>query len=249
MRIIKKIIHDLLFLLSLYVIGTIVGGSVYSLRILGRIKIIHWERFPKYNRKPELFKRGLIVVSNHPSLLEPLLVAGLFFTQYLVHPFRLSPWNVSEEKNYNNIWWLWAKSRIIWVDRESPEKARETFIKVKNVINAGGIVILFAEGGRTFKREKLYSKKGKEIAILQEGIGLLIRRTEASVLFIWVEGSDDFFPNTLWVDEKTSRFPFPRFWKKITIKIGSTVYFQKKSKEELTQEVAAKLLELADEPC
>jgi len=249
MRIIKKIIHDLLFLLSLYVIGTIVGGSVYSLRILGRIKIIHWERFPKYNRKPELFKRGLIVVSNHPSLLEPLLVAGLFFTQYLVHPFRLSPWNVSEEKNYNNIWWLWAKSRIIWVDRESPEKARETFIKVKNVINSGGIVILFAEGGRTFKREKLYSKKGKEIAILQEGIGLLIRRTEASVLFIWVEGSDDFFPNTLWVDEKTSRFPFPRFWKKITIKIGSTVYFQKKSKEELTQEVAAKLLELADEPC
>lgn len=249
MRIIKKIIHDLLFLLSLYVIGTIVGGSVFLLRILGRIKIIHWERFPKYNRNPELFRKGLIVVSNHPSLLEPLLVAGLFFTQYFVHPFRLSPWNIPDEKNYNNIWWRWARARIIWVDRESPEKARRTFTKVKNVVDSGGIVILFPEGGRTFKRRKLYSKRGKAIAFLQEGIGLLIRKTEASVLLIWVEGSDDFFPNTLWTDENTSKFPFPRFWKKITIKIGNIVCFQKKRKEELTQEVAAKLLELADEPC
>lgn len=249
MRIIKKIIHGLLFLLSLYIVGTIVGGSVFLLRILGRIKITHWERFPKYSRNPELFKRGLIVVSNHPSLLEPLLVAGLFFTQYLIHPFKLSPWNIPEEKNYKNVWWRWAKSRIIWVSRGSPEKARKTFIKVKNVIDSGGIVILFPEAGRTFKRKKLYSEKGKAIAFLQEGIGLLIRKTEAPVLFIWVEGSDNFFPNTLWVDENTSKFSFPRLWKIITIKIGDTIIFEKKSKEELTQEVAAKLLELADEPC
>jgi 1-acyl-sn-glycerol-3-phosphate acyltransferase len=247
MKIVKKIIHSLLFLLSLYIVGTIVGGSVFLLRILGRIKITHWKRFPKYSRNPELFRKGLIVVSNHPSLLEPLLVAGLFFTQYFVHPFKLSPWNIPDEKNYNNIWWRWAKARIIWVDRENSEKTRRTFTKVKNVVDSGGIVILFPEGGRTFKRKKLYSQKGKMVAILQEGIGLLIRKTNAPILFIWVEGSDNFFPNTLWVNGQTSKFPFPRFWKKITIKIGNTIHFDKKSKEEITQEVAAKLLELADE--
>lgn len=239
----------ILIVLAIYTIGTLLGGLVLFLRIIGVIRVLNWDRFPKYHRNPELFKHGLIVVSNHPSLLEPLLVAGLFFTQYFVHPFKFSPWNVSEEKNYNNIWWRWAKSRIIWVDRESPEKARQTFIKVKNVISSGGIVILFPEAGRTFKRKKLYSQKGKAVAILQEGIGLLIRKTKAPVLFIWIEGSDDFFPNTLWIDENTSKFPFPRFWKKIIIKIGGTIYFDRKSKEELTQEVAAKLLELADEPC
>jgi len=247
-QIVKSLIHKILFILGIYTMGTVIGESFVLLRILGRIRITHWERFPKYNRNPELFRKGLILVSNHPFLLEPLLVAGLFFTQYLVHPFKLSPYNIPEEKNYNNIWWQWARARIIWVDRESSEKARQTFTKVKNIVNSGGIVILFPEGGRTFKRKKLYSQKGKAVAILQEGIGLLIRKTQAPVLFIWVEGSEDFFPNTLWIDKKTSKFPFPRFWKKITIKIGGIVFLDNKgSKERLTQEVAIRLLELADE--
>jgi len=244
----KKIIHKLLFLLAIYTMGTVLGLTLLILRLLGRIKVLHQERFPRYSKSPELFKNGLIVVSNHPSLLEPLIVSALFFDQYFVHPFRLSPWNVPEEKNYDNKFWKWAGARIIWVDRRDSRKARETFRKAKNVVNSGGILILFPEGGRTFKRKhKLSSRKDKEIGFLQEGIGLLLLRTKAPVLPIWVEGSDEVFPNTLWADDQTSKFPFPRFWKKITVKIGEVVTFEKTSREEITQEIALILLKLADE--
>ena len=244
----KKIIHKLLFLLAIYTMGTALGLTFLILRLLGRIEILHQERFPKYNRNPELFKNGLIVISNHLSLLEPLIVSALFFDQYFFHPFRLSPWNIPEEKNYDNKFWKWAKARIIWVDRTDSRKAIETFKKAKNVVNKGGILIIFPEGGRTFKRKhKLSSKKNKKIGVLQEGIGLLILKTQAPVLPIWIEGSDKVFPNTLWIDEKTSKFSFPRFWKKITVKIGNITEFEKSSRVEITQEVGIKLLELADE--
>jgi len=239
--------HKILFLTAAYTLGSALGVSILILRILKRIEVKNWQRFPRYSRNPELFKNGLIVVSNHPSLLEPLLVSGLFFSQYFFHPFKFSPWNIPEEKNYNNKWWQWAKARIIWVDRKDSQKARQTLRKAKEVVNCGGILVLFPEGGRTFKRRTIESKNGKKLAFLQEGIGLLLLKTNAPVLFIWVEGSDKFFPNTLWVDEYNSKFPFPRFWKKITIKIGETVLFEKTSREQITQEVAAKLLELADE--
>ena len=238
----------ILIVLAIYTIGTLFGVLVLFLRIIGVIRVLNWDRFPKYHQNPELFKHGLIVVSNHPSLLEPLLVSALFFSQCIIHPFKLSPWNIPEEKNYKRWYWQWANVRIIWLNRENSKKARQTFIKVKDTVNSGGIVVIFPEGGRTFKREKLYSRTGnKQIAILQEGIGLLIRKTDAPVLFIWVEGSDEFFPNTIWIEGKRSRFPFPRFWKKITVKIGPTVRFEKVSKEEITQQVAARLLKLADE--
>lgn len=244
----KKIFNNILILLSVYTVGTLLGGLVLFLRIIGVIRVLNWDRFPKYHRNPELFKHGLIVVSNHPSLLEPLLVSALFSDQYITHPFKLSPWNIPEEKNYKRWYWQWASPRMIWINRENPEKARQTFIKVKNTVNSGGIVVIFPEGGRTFKREKLYSRTGnKQVAILQEGIGLLIRKTNAPVLFIWVEGSDEFFPNTMWIEGKRSRFPFPRFWKKITMKIGQIVRFKKVSREKITQQVAANLLKLAEE--
>ena len=133
------------------------------------------------------------------------------------------------------------------MDRNNPSKARETFRKAKQVVNHGGILVLFPEGGRTFKKRTIESRCGKRLAFLQEGIGLLIFKTKAPVLPIWIEGSDEFFPNTLWVSETESRFPFPRFWKRITIKIGNPIFFERTSREQITQEVAAQLLELADE--
>ncbi len=214
-KLLRKAYRKIPFLVAVYVMGTVVGLIILMLRSFRRIEIINYKGLPKYKDNPELFKNGLIVVSNHRSLLEPILIPGLFFGHYFSHPFKLSPWNVAEEKNYDNIFWRWAKARIIWVDRQDTQKARKSFRQAKQVVNGGSILVLFPEGGRTFKRKKkLTSKRGKEIGLLQEGVGLLILKTKAPVLFIWIEGTDEFFPNTLWVDQYHSKFPFPRFWKK-----------------------------------
>lgn len=242
-----KLVDKIVILVSVYTIGVLLAVLLNLLRVLGRIRILHWERFPRYRDNPELYKNGLIAVCNHPSLLDPILISALFFREYLLHPFKLSPWNTPNKKNYDRFYWQWARPRLIWIDKKNPREAGKAFIKLKNVINSGGIGIIFPEGGRTFKREKLYSKTGKEIAILEEGIALLIMKTNAPVLSFWVEGSDRFFPNTIWIEGQKSRFPFPRLWEEITVKVNRPMCFRKTNKVEIIQQVANALLNLADE--
>ena len=119
---------------------------------------------------------------------------------------------------------------------------------MKKALNSGKIVVLFPEGGRTFKGEDfLYSQKGKKIRILKDGIGWLVLKTGALVVPVWVEGTDKVLPNSL-----DKLFVFPRPWKKIIIKIGEPLRFQGSSaskREQVNQIITNKLLELADEPC
>lgn len=253
----KNILCKISFLLMVYTMGIFLGFVIWFLRVSKIIKVVNWDRFPKYRKNPEVFKNGLIVVSNHPSLLEPIIVSGLFWKHYFWHPIKLSPWNVPEEKNYKNKWWQWASARIIWVNRSSPQKARETFNKIKNVLKLGGVIVIFPEGGRTeggstspvSKSDFFYSEKGKKIRQLKEGVGLLARVTNVPLLFLWSEGSEKIMPNI-----SGKLYSWPRFRdeqgrrNQIIIKIGNVLSFDKScSSNEITQKIASTLLELADE--
>ncbi len=240
----RKIFDQLFLLVMVYTVGLLLALLFLLFKVFKVIKISHPERLP--------YKQGnLIVISNHPSLLEPILLPVMFYREYLRHPFRLTPWSTPDKKNFGGRFWLWAKPRMIPVDRNNNDEALKTFSMMKKVVNTNGILILFGEGGRTFKGERfLYSQRGKRIRVLEKGIALLTLKTSAEILPIWVEGTDNFFPNTLWIDDKESSFPLPRFWKKITIKVGKPIKFENRgSKEVIIQEIAATLLELADEPC
>jgi 1-acyl-sn-glycerol-3-phosphate acyltransferase len=120
---------------------------------------------------------------------------------------------------------------------------------MKNVLNSGGIIILFAEGGRTCFGEKFqFSPGGKKIRVLKNGVGWLALKTGATVLPVWVEGTDKVLPNS---PDRRKLFCFPRFGGRITIKIGNPLRFQKGSqyldKEQITSIIKNALLELADE--
>ena len=56
---------------------------------------------------------------------------------------------------------------------------------------------------------------------------------------IWVEGTDRVLTN--------SKFPFPRLWRRITIKIGDPFRVKGDTRQEGTSEITRALLELADE--
>ncbi|MBM3251129.1 MAG: 1-acyl-sn-glycerol-3-phosphate acyltransferase [Candidatus Nealsonbacteria bacterium] len=252
----KNLLFKILFVIDVYTMGVFVGLTVMILRTLGVIKVLNWNRLPKYGRSPELFKNGLIVVCNHPSLLEPITVSGLFFGHYFWHPFKLSPWNIAEERNYKNRWWEWASPRIVWIDRSSSKKSREAFRETQNILRSGGVVIIFPEGGRTeggktsptSEKDFLYAKRGGKIRPLKEGVGLLAKRTNASVLFLWTSGSESVMPNI-----PGKLYSFPRLIgnggvNRILIKVGGVLRFNaEESASEITQKIACELLRLADE--
>ncbi len=238
----KKILNSLLFLTTIYSYGILIGIVFQILRFLRTIRLLHWERFPHWQGK-------LILVSNHPSLLEPFLLPALVFREYFFHPFKYAPRSTPDKKNFYDPWyWFWLRPLSIPVDRSDEQAELKSLFQMKRVLNLGKIIILFAEGSRTFKGENfLYSRGGKRIGTLKGGIGWLALKTGALVVPIWVEGTDKVLPNHS--DKLSSR---PNFWEKIVIKIGKPLEFQGSpaiKREQVTQIIAYKLLELADEPC
>ncbi len=217
--------------------------SVYGiLRLFRRIKIEGSENIPKK------LDKGLLITPNHPSLIEPVLVSLIFWKHFLFHPLKGVPWNAPDKKNYGRWYWFWIQPRMIEINRKNKREITGAFMKMRRVLRLNQKLVLFLEGGRTFKSmHKLQSQKGKEIGVLKQGGGTLIEKINVPVLPIWIDGADDFFPNTLWVnDEDKGKFPFPRFWKKITVKIGPVRAFPKKCRDDITSELTEILLKLAD---
>jgi len=235
----KRIINTIVYLGVTYPAGILLWSIFSLLKLLKRIQILHWERFPHW-------QGNIILVSNHPSLVEPLLLPVLFFREFFFHPFRFKPWSTPDKKNYYDPWyWFWIRPVSIPIDRTDKIGELKTLFKMRNTLKSGGVLILFPEGGRTFKGEEfLYSEKGNRIRILKEGVGWLVMKTKPLVIPVWVEGSDKMLPN---LPDKLYH-TFPRIWRKTIIKIGNPLKFgNPDGKEEVTQKLAITLLNLADE--
>ncbi len=237
----QKVIKSMVFLGMTYGYGFFGGALFHLLRFLNIIRVFHYERFPRY-------QENLVLVANHPSLLEPLLLPALFFPEYIFYPRKLVPWSTPDKRNYWDRWYFfWIKPRAIPVDRGNRLAEMKSLLQMKKVLNSGGRIILFPEGGRTFRGRKfLYSKTRRKIRELKEGIGWLVLKTKALIVPIWVEGTDKVLPNSRFY----SRYPFLRFWKRITIKIGKPQRFQSQRFQKIkqvTERITQALLELADE--
>ena len=110
-----------------------------------------------------------------------------------------------------------------------------------NVLRANQILILFAEGGITLKGRKfVFSQTGKRLRPLKGGVSLVVEKTKAMVVPIWIDNADKVLPN--------GKFPFPRFWKaQIVIKIGTILSFPNSDRLETMGKITSALLELADQ--
>ncbi|MCG2808943.1 MAG: 1-acyl-sn-glycerol-3-phosphate acyltransferase, partial [Candidatus Portnoybacteria bacterium] len=184
-------------------------------------------------------------------LLETVLVPTLlFFHQYVVNPFAYAPISTPDNYNFYKRWyWAWARPVSIPIKRGNKIAEGRILYKIKKALDQNRIVVLFAEGGRTFRgndEDFLYSTKGNKIRKLKDGIGWLVARTGAVVLPIWVEGTDQVLPN-----HPTKLFCAVNPRARITIKIGKLMRFKPSlrigSGKEITQEIQETLLNLADE--
>ncbi len=231
----KRLLEGGQFILF-YLLHLGLGTILQVLKKAGRIKISYQEKIPYH-------QGNLILVANHPTLLEPVITNFAFFTRYVFHP-RLVPWNTPDRKNFYEPRWCWCfRSRSVPIDRQQGQisLSRQSVRKIKEILQARQVLILFPEGGRTFKgKELVFSRAGKRIRKLKEGAAWLVKQTGAAVVPMWIDGSETVLPN--------GKFPFPRFWKgKIVVKIGHPLSFPDDvSRQGITQTITLALLELAD---
>ncbi len=232
MKRIKEIIK-VLFLV--YFIGFFLEIIFLPLIITRRIKVLNKKVISRIGED----NKGTIIISNHPSLLEPILLPLIFFKRFFRHPIKLSPWSTPDRKNFfDKLIFSPLRVRSVPIERGNARKGMKALLKIRDIINNGGVVIIFPEGGRTFKGESFfYSRNGKRMRSLKGGIGWLALKTKASILPVWVDNTDYFLPN---------RKTWPRFRKKIVINIGEPFILQNIEKEEAIQKIATSILDLAN---
>lgn len=240
----KKILELVMVLLIAYPYGVFTGIVFQIMRLFKVIKIVHWERFPKWRKK-------VILVSNHPSIADPFLLAPLFFWQYLFRPFQYGPINLPDQSIFYNKWYFMPfRYFMVPVDRGTKGAGSRVFFLIQKLLDCKRIIILFPEGKRTFKAQHhFYSKDGHRMGMFRRGLGWIAIRTGAIVVPVWIEGSDKFLPN------RRDRYlpDRPNFKEQVVIKIGNPMRFRRDKKasvdrrERVTQKITNALLELADE--
>jgi len=99
------------------VVGPAAGIFVCLLEAFGRIKFHHFERFPIWGEK-------LIIVSNHPSLLEPVVLPLMGF------PWMNFPWVFSPV-------WYRFKFSLSWIKELQREFTRQKKLIPANVPDKG----------------------------------------------------------------------------------------------------------------
>ncbi len=120
------------------------------------------------------FPDGLIVVSNHTGAVDPLLIQSAC-------RFHIR-WMMASSMMGRSLDWVWRMLHIIPIARDGRDSgpAREAI----RYVRAGGVLGIFPEGRIVVPP--------CEIRPFQSGVGLIIARSKAPVLLVWVSGT----PNT-----------------------------------------------------
>jgi len=174
-----------------------------------------------YQKRKFSQRKGLIIISNHPSLIEPGILPLLFFPQALFF-LKSIPLSTPDNKNfYKKRWFSFLRPFCIPVERGSRRKELRTLKKLREIINQGRTLILFPEGGRTFKRKEFrISESGEKLGKFLGGLRRLFLNIDCRILPIWVRGTDKILPNKF---EFSEHRPFFRLWKKAEIVIGEVI--------------------------
>lgn len=197
-----------------FLAGLVGGVAFVVLRIAGRVRVSGKENLHALPAK------NVLLVSNHPSLLEPVLIpfAG-FWPKGMVNPFRYLPWQMPDKINYLKKIPLLRFLRCIPVDttylghRKDPWAFRALLRVLSN-----STALVFPEGTRSGKTKEAfcYTARGARIGEPSRGVGAVIDNKNSLIVPIFVRGADKVLP----IGRK-----FPCFWvEKIEIIFGAPFF-------------------------
>lgn len=185
------------------------------LHTLYRLKRINIDKLPE--------KGPAVIVSNHVSFIDPLILAGSITT-----PSRF----VMYYKIYNQfgLKWFFRTVRTIPIAgvKEDPVMFEKAFEDVHKALQAGDIVTLYPEGQITYDGE---------IAEFRNGIERIIARDPVPVIPMAMRGLWGSFFSRYYGTAMTK--PFRRIWSKIEIVVGDTIPPEEVTAKRLQAEVEA----------
>lgn len=153
--------------------GDAVNGMLWRL-VRVYCRLFHRAEFRgEADLRDHLEPGAMIVVSNHTSAVDPLLIqaACRFHIRWLMAADMMIP----------ELDWLWKNQDIIPVARDGTD-ARPLREAIRHV-RSGGVIGIFPEGG-------IVEPRG-EVRPFLAGVGFLIARTRAPVLLAWVSGTPE----------------------------------------------------------
>jgi len=144
-------------------------GTRILVRVVHRLRVSGREHVPR-NPRPG----PLIVVSNHTGSVDPLLIQATC-------PFVIR-WLMARETMVPAFDWLWyGLDLVIPVERDGRDTAAVR--RALRILRDRGVVGIFPEGRIVLPRGELWPFVG--------GVGMLVRRSRASVLLTWVHGTPE----------------------------------------------------------
>ncbi len=137
-------------------------------------RIMHRAQYRGLKHVPQTnWPGGLIVVSNHASPIDPLLIQAAC-------PFEVR-WMMAGDQMVPELDWLWRRQRMIAVARDGGDSG-PTRQAIRHV-QAGGILGVFPEGVLVRPRD--------QVRPFHLGIGFIIAKTHAPVLLAWISGTPE----------------------------------------------------------
>uniref|UniRef100_A0A7C3MH20 1-acyl-sn-glycerol-3-phosphate acyltransferase n=1 Tax=Dictyoglomus thermophilum TaxID=14 RepID=A0A7C3MH20_DICTH len=189
MKRIKKEISYFFYKIIIYIVR-------FLLKILWGYKVEGKEKIPK---------GSFIVVANHVSLLDPIVIGAAFDKRL----FYLAKKELFKSKIFNPfLRWLGA------IDVDRRDFRFETWKKIKRLIKGNEIIVIFPEGTRNEHPEKglLEIKDGASTLAITHGL---------PILPIGIKGTEK-----IWRRRKV----IPQLGGNITIKIGGPIFVIKNNK-------------------
>lgn len=233
---------NILILVTAWTVGLLIGLVVALLRLLGRVKVLGLD-VRRLKRLMRDTGKGVIFVSNHPSMAETFVIPGLFFPYYLLSP-KLMPVSTPDIRFYDAWWFSMIRPTCLPVVRTSAVSGGKFIISMISVLKEGRMAILFAEGGRTYKGMEFRTSGKKRIRRFKEGIDKILERAAPIVVPVWTEGGEGVIPNVDYNDGK-GKLPFPRFWRRMSLRFGEPTSFTKEDFPDPVRDLESLVLGLS----
>ncbi len=205
--------------IGLFLLIGILGIPVWMMIALA----VFTRRLRIRNFKMLNLNKGVILISNHPSLIEPALLPCLLLINLI---YKKLPISAPDKMNYYNQFWF-KPFRLVCIPiaRGEPKQELASLDLMKKQVEQGNILILFPEGGRTFKgehlgREYLVSETGERIRRFPQGLRRLFLNIDCYILPIWCRDMDKISKNTFKFSVRSMLF---RFWKNMEICFGELI--------------------------
>lgn len=246
----KKItrLRDLLFFSTL-ILPTIILLVLFfgTLEVLGILKIHGKNNLPKLpikKYKNNGHQSGLLLIANHPSFYEPLILGYIFVIYIVRNPFKYFPYSCPDFNNFNKWYWSIFKERFIFFNRSNKRLCAIACSKAIRILKRGRIVIIHPEGGRTSScpvdQVLLSTKNGDQLRPIGPMAVRMAIKSHCLIIAAWVKGTEEAMPRGT---------KLPKFWKKVDIYLGKPFKLSKKENKENIEKgqkiFAKKLLDLA----